>query len=455
VSRILIVEDEPLIRSELRRLLLRAGHDVAEAGSVPMALAEQAPLDRFDLVITDLRLPGPPGTELIAAAAPAPVVVMTSYATVRSAVDAMKLGAVDYVSKPFDHDEILIMVERVLAKALLERQVSALRASVERDYPVAGMVGRSEAMRDVFERIRKVAPTEATVLVRGESGTGKELVARAIHEQSPRKNAPLVVVNCAAIPESLMESELFGHEKGAFTGATQPRVGLIEAADGGTLFLDEIGELPVQVQARLLRVLQESEVRRVGGTRTKRVDVRIVAATHRDLPQMVKDSAFRSDLYFRLRVFEVLLPALRDRPGDVLPLAEHLLERALKRFGKRDVYLGEAAWAAIRAHRWPGNVRELDNALERAVILCDQGAITPELLALEAAPDGSAADHDPRAPASEGRVGSSLLDYFRRFVLEHQHALSETELAKRLGISRKALWERRARLGLPRPKPKD
>jgi two-component system, NtrC family, response regulator AtoC len=455
VSRILIVEDEALIRSELRRLLVRAGHDVAEAGSVPMALAEQAPLDRFDLVITDLRLPGPPGTELIAAAAPAPVVVMTSYATVRSAVDAMKLGAVDYVSKPFDHDEILIMVERVLAKALLERQVSALRASVERDYPVAGMVGRSQAMRDVFERIRKVAPTEATVLVRGESGTGKELVARALHEQSPRKNAPLVVVNCAAIPESLMESELFGHEKGAFTGATQPRVGLIEAADGGTLFLDEIGELPVQVQARLLRVLQESEVRRVGGTRTKRVDVRIVAATHRDLPQMVKDGAFRSDLYFRLRVFEVLLPALRDRPDDVPPLAEHLFERALKRFGKRDVYLGEAAWAAIRAHRWPGNVRELDNALERAVILCDQGAITPELLALEAAPDEASAEHDERAPASEGRVGSSLLDYFRRFVLEHQHALSETELAKRLGISRKALWERRARLGLPRPKPKD
>jgi DNA-binding NtrC family response regulator len=446
VSRILIVEDEPLIRSELRRLLGRAGHHVAEASSVPEAHAEHAPLDSFDLVLTDMRLPGPSGVELVSAAAPAPVVVMTSYATVKSAVDAMKLGAADYLAKPFDHDELLLLVDRVLAQALMRRELSALRATVEREYPVAGMVGSSEVMRQVFERIRKVAPTEATVLVRGESGTGKELVARAIHEQSPRKHAPLVAVNCAAIPENLIESELFGHEKGAFTGATAAHTGLVEAADGGTLFLDEIGELPTAVQARLLRVLQESEVRRVGGTRARRVNVRIIAATHRDLPAMVREGTFRSDLYFRLRVFEVLMPALRERPEDIAPLTLHLLARSQKRFGKRDVVLTEASWAAIRAHHWPGNVRELDNAIERALILCDAGSITPELLALE--------DAGEHAEPLDAAVGGSatLLDYFKRFVVEHQGNLSETELARRLGISRKALWERRARLGLPRPR---
>jgi two-component system response regulator AtoC len=298
------------------------------------------------------------------------------------------------------------------------------------------------------------------VLVRGESGTGKELVARAIHAQSAREAAPLVVVNCAAIPETLIESELFGHEKGAFTGATAAHVGMFEAADGGTLFLDEVGELPPSVQARLLRVLQESEIRRVGAARARRVNVRVIAATHRDLTQMVRDGTFRSDLYFRLRVFEIVLPPLRERGEDLDDLARHLLSRTAARSGKAGVSFTDDAWAAIRAHHWPGNVRELGNAIERAVILCDTGLITPELLALEspeptapesaalssAAPEGAAL-----SSAGEGSVeGSSLVDYFRRFVLEHQDTLSETELARRLGISRKALWERRARYNLPR-----
>jgi DNA-binding NtrC family response regulator len=453
MSRILVVEDETLIRGELKRLLTRAGHDVSEAGSVPEALAEQTPLDAFDLVLTDLRLPGPPGVELIAHAQPTPVIVMTSYATVKSAVEAMKLGALDYLAKPFDHDELLLVIDRVLAQGRLRRQVNALRADVARSYPVAGMVGRSAAMLDVFERVRKVAPTDATVLVRGESGTGKELVARAIHEQSQRRDAPLVAVNCAAIPEGLIESELFGHEKGAFTGATMAHTGLIEAADGGTLFLDEVGELPAAAQARLLRVLQESEVRRVGSTRARRVSVRVIAATHRDLPQMVKDGAFRTDLYFRLRVFEILLPPLRERTDDLEDLTRHLLERTEKRFGKGGLTLTHEAWAAVRAHHWPGNVRELDNAIERAVILCDTGRITPELLALDDVSAGEAAERELLEEAGEeSPAGASLQDYFRRFVLEHQDTLNETELARRLGISRKALWERRARFGLPRPR---
>ena len=452
MSRLLVVEDEALIRGELHRLLTRAGHEVAEAGSVAEALSAHAPLDAFDLILTDLILPGSPGVDLITAAAPAPVVLMTSYATVKSAVEAMKLGAVDYLAKPFDHDELLLVIDRVLAQGRLRRQVTALRADVARTYPVGGMVGRSAAMLEVFERIRKVAATDATVLVLGESGTGKELVARAIHERGPRRDSPLVAVNCAAIPEGLIESELFGHERGAFTGAASAHTGLIEAADGGTFFLDEVGELPASAQGRLLRVLQDSEVRRVGATRARRVNVRVIAATHRDLPRMVKDGGFRSDLYFRLRVFEIVLPALRERLDDLEELARHLLARNEHRFGKRNLELTADAWAAIRAYHWPGNVRELDNAIERAVILCDTGRITPELLAIDTPPTPAEAPDDPLAArAGDSSIGASLQDYFRRFVLDHQDTLSETELARRLGISRKALWERRIRFGLPRP----
>jgi DNA-binding NtrC family response regulator len=452
MSRILVVEDETVIRSELRRLLTRAGHEVGEAGSVREALSDHAPLDGLDLIVTDLRLPDASGIELIAAGAPAPVVVMTSYATVKSAVEAMKLGAADYLPKPFDHDTLLLIVERVLAQGRLRRQVKALRADVARTYPVGGMVGRSPAMLDVFDRVRKVAGTDATVLIRGESGTGKELVARAIHEQSPRRDAPLIVVNCAAIPEGLIESELFGHERGAFTGALSAHTGLIEAADGGTFFLDEVADLPAPAQARLLRVLQDAEVRRVGATRARRLSVRVIAATHRDLPAMVKDGSFRSDLYFRLRVFEILLAPLRDRPEDLEDLTRYLLARSEQRFRKNSLELSPEAWAAVRAHHWPGNVRELDNAIERAVILCDTGRITPELLALDdaLASDQSAVGGVTDDKAGGDAAGTSLEDYFRRFVLEHQDSLSETELARRLGISRKTLWERRVRFGLPR-----
>ena len=442
MSRLLVVEDEPVIRGELKRLLSRVGHDVADADSVPAAERDHD-LASFDLILTDLRLPGPPGTDLIARAGGTPVVVMTSYATVKSAVEAMKLGAADYVAKPFDHDELLMIVARVLEQGRMRRQVAALLADVDRDYPVDGMVGASPLMRDVRARIDKVAPTDATVLVRGESGTGKELVARAIHAKSPRRDGPFVAVNCAAIPDGLVESELFGHEKGAFTGAAAAHAGLVEAADGGTLFLDEVGELPPPAQARLLRFLQEAEIRRVGATRAVRVDVRVVAATHRDLPRMVQDRSFRDDLYYRLRVVEIALPPLRDRGDDVVELARHLLERAARKLGASSFELIDEAVAAIRAHHWPGNVRELDNAIERAAILCDTGRITGELLALDdAAPPSSSS---PPPPA-----GESLESYFRRFVVEHQDDMSETELARRLGISRKALWERRARFGIPR-----
>ncbi len=451
MSRILIVEDEPIIRSELKRLVARAGHDVSEAGSVAEAQA-RFELDAFDLVLTDLRLPGAPGTALIALAAPAPVIVMTSYATVRSAVDAMRDGAKDYIAKPFDHDELSIVIERWLAVGRSDRRVRALEQDVSRSFP--GLIGESAPMSEVFARIRKVAATDATVLVRGESGTGKELVARAIHEHSARRGAALVAVNCAAIPDGLLESELFGHERGAFTGAAAAHTGLIEAATGGTLFLDEIGELPANAQARLLRVLQEGEVRRVGATRTRRVDVRLIAATHRDLPEMVRNGQFREDLYHRLRVLEIFVPALRERGSDIPLLAQHFLKRLAQDFGKPEPTLSPAARQLLGAHRWPGNVRELHNALERAMILWEEGPITPSLLALESDTELFTDSEPPPAgaPTTPIESGDSIEAYLRRYVLDHQDHQSETELAKALGISRKTLWERRARLGIPRPR---
>ncbi|MFZ5440073.1 MAG: sigma-54-dependent transcriptional regulator [Myxococcota bacterium] len=440
MARVLVVEDEAVVRSELKRLLQRAEHTVVEASTVREAL--EAHPTAFDLVISDLRLPGGLGTELIEHAEGVPVLIMTSYASVRSAVEAMKKGAADYISKPFDPDELLLLVEKLLGQAKLERQHAALKAESERIHPVHGLVGNSEAMKVVFDRIGRAAPTDATVLVLGESGTGKELVARAIHAQSPRRDAAFVAVNCAAIPEALIESELFGYTRGAFTGANADHAGLVEAAHGGTLFLDEIGELPLAAQSRLLRVLQDGEVRRVGATGSRRADVRLVAATHRDLKKMSEAGTFRADLYYRLRVVEVRLPPLRERGDDVLALAKVLGARAAKKLGRPEPRFTPEALTALQHHHWPGNVRELENALERALILSDDVPLTPELLGLD---EPAPVTH---APATDD---PSLEGYFRRFVEEHQHHLSETELAKKLGISRKTLWERRTRFNLPRP----
>ena len=457
MTRILVVEDEAVIRSALRRLLERHGYEVMESASM-----EQVPdledLPGTDLIIADLRLPGAPGTDAIHMLDGVPVLIMTSFASVRSAVESMKQGAVDYIAKPFSHDEMLLSVERILGENRIRRQNRALKLDIARAYPVAGMVGNSSAMQKVFARVDKVAPTDATVLVVGESGTGKELVARALHERSARNGAPMITVNCAAIPPTLVESDLFGHEKGAFTGAVGAQQGVIEAADGGTLFLDEIGELPLEAQSRLLRVLQDGEIRRVGSARTKRVDVRLVAATHRDLPKMVADSEFREDLYFRLRVVEIHLPPLRERDGDIHELAQVLLAKSCERLHKPPLTLDTTARTAIQEYPWPGNVRELEHAIERAVILCDGEHIGVELLALDAprAPPSNAENTHGIEPgnataSNSGRTDLSLEDYFKAFVEEHQGEMTETQLAERLGISRKALWERRQRLGIPKP----
>jgi len=384
----------------------------------------------------------------------------------------MKMGAVDYIAKPFDHDEMLQAVARILrdrqdnaASAPAASAADKPRAGADKPLENAngeiGIIGSCAAMQDLYGKIRKVAPTDSNVLVQGESGTGKELVARALHNLSRRAKAPLISVNCAAIPETLIESELFGHEKGAFTGASASRAGLVEAADGGTLFLDEIGELPLEAQARLLRVLQEGEIRRVGSVQSQKVDVRLIAATHRDLKTLSKTGQFREDLYYRLNVIALKLPALRERGDDVFEIAQTFLSRQSLRQGREDLRFGHDAEQAIRQYSWPGNVRELENAIERSVILCEGSLISADLLgidieleALEENPflAASALPVSPAGTPHEPNEDLSLEDYFQHFVLEHQDHMTETELARKLGISRKCLWERRQRLGIPRRK---
>lgn len=453
MPHILIVEDEPIIRSALKRLLERNGYRVNEAGCVQEA-QDNFTLAEFDLIITDLRLPGVPGTEIIPLAGATPVLVMTSYASLRSAVDSMKLGAIDYIAKPFDHEDMLQTITRILSEHPRAAQsgtpTEGHAASLStQDNADIGIIGSSPAMQSLFVKIRKVAPTDSNALIHGESGTGKELVARALHNLSKRAQAPMICVNCAAIPETLIESELFGHEKGAFTGADKARAGLIEAADGGTLFLDEIGELPLEAQARLLRVLQESEIRRVGSTQSKKVSIRLISATHRDLKALAKEGKFREDLYYRLHVIGLQLPALRERGQDIVEIATALLERQRLR-AERDtpMHFTPETLQAIQRYTWPGNVRELENAIERAVILCEGDQVTIELLGIDI--DLSEAS----STSAEAPADLSLEDYFQRFVLEHQDQMTETELASRLGISRKSLWERRQRLGIPRSKAK-
>ncbi|MGP9634374.1 sigma-54-dependent transcriptional regulator [Halomonas sp. AOP43-A1-21] len=455
MPRILIVEDEAIIRSALKRLLERHGYTVSEAGSVEDA--SQLTLNEFDLIISDLRLPGEPGTTLISAAAPAPVLIMTSYASMRSAVDALKQGAVDYIAKPFDHTELLETIERILHQQSMQHGEPP--AITDDGGSQQMMIGNCAAMQQVYTRIRKTAPADVTVLILGESGTGKELVARAIHQQSKRAKAPLISVNCAAIPETLIESELFGHEKGAFTGASASRTGLVEAADQGTLFLDEIGELPLDAQARLLRVLQEGEIRKIGSVETRHVNVRLIAATHRDLRALSKSGEFRLDLYYRLNVMQIELPPLREREDDVLEIADILLDKACTRHERPGLRLSRAARQDLRDYPWPGNVRELENALERGVILAEGHLIHPDDLGLApTSPRNHSQANSAAAPSGDDTTQAededdlSLEDYFQHFVLEHQDQMSETELAQKLGISRKNLWERRQRLGIPRKK---
>ncbi len=378
---ILLVEDKESLRRVLRLTLENAGYSVTEAADARAALNEIA-AGPHKLVLTDLRMPNGTGLDVLRAAKAAdgniPVIVMTAFGSIDEAVQAMKDGAHDFLQKPVDSNHLLLIVARALEQEQLRTENILLREEWSRRYGFPRIIGESEAIKRAVAETQRVAQTEATVLLLGESGTGKELFARAIHHLSARRDRPLVAINCAAIPETLIENELFGHERGAFTGAGERRLGKFELASSGTVFLDEIGELPLPVQGKLLRVIEEKMVDRIGGRAPVPVDVRVVAATNRDLKAAVERGEFRGDLFFRLAVFPLEIPALRERDNDIALLAKHFAAQLGKELRGREATVSDEALAKLRAHRWPGNVRELENAIERACILSDSLTLEPK-----------------------------------------------------------------------------
>ena len=385
-ERILIVEDKDSLRVVLKKTLEAEGFGVDEAPDGRAAL-EKIGRERFAMVLSDLRLPRADGHEVLKAAVRAdpemPVILMTAYGTIRDAVSAMREGAYDYLEKPVDNDHLLALVRRALEHRSLLRENLLLKERFSRELEFPEIVGDSPALRSALDQVRRVAPTDATVLLEGESGSGKELFARAVHHLSGRKAQSFLAINCAAIPEGLLESELFGHEKGAFTGAVASKRGKFEIADKGTLFLDEIGDLSPPLQGKVLRVIEQRQFERVGGTATRTVDIRLVAATNHDLKTLVASGAFRQDLYFRLSVFPITVPALRDRKEDIPALAEHFVRRfAAEQKRRGPVSIDPSALRALVEHSWPGNVRELENTIERALILGEGDRVLSEHLQL-------------------------------------------------------------------------
>jgi DNA-binding NtrC family response regulator len=446
--RVLVVDDEPDMVENCTRILRRAGYRVLATTDPERALA-LVESERPDVVLTDLKMPGIDGMELMRRAHEVdptlPIIMITAFGSIESAVAAIKAGAFDYLPKNFSVDELTVDVERALRQRALGVENQNLRAQLAAALGLENVIGRSPAMAEVFELVKKAARSEANILVRGESGTGKELIARAVHANSPRAAKPFIPVDCASLPENLLESELFGHEKGAFTGAVRTKSGLMEVADGGTLFLDEIGELPVGLQSKFLRALQERQIRRVGGTALVDVDVRVVSATNRDIRDAILKGTFREELYYRVNVIEIQLPPLRERTGDI-PLLVHAF---LRRYGLARVqqYAPEAM-AALEAYRWPGNVRELQNVIERACALADgdtiQRADLPDhVLGVGTAVGGTPLSGDARLDATSLPLKDakeqwmSVLEasYLRRLLESHDGNISAA--AKAAGIDRK------------------
>jgi len=454
MPHILLVDDDPAQREPLLAALEAEGLKATAVGSRE-ATGGDFDFFRFDLIVADPESISGTEENVLQHAQPVPVVVLTGQASVRSAVNCMKLGAADYLVKPCAIPEIVGTIKAVLA----DYDRNPVPGQGVAGSPGHFFEGSCPRLRRLTDHVHKVALTDSTVLIQGETGTGKELTARRVHQLSLRSDERMIAVNCAAIPDTLIESELFGYEKGAFTGANTNRVGLIEAASGGTLFLDEIGELPLAAQARLLRFIQEGEIRRIGSVNSRRVDVRLICATHRDLADLARRNEFRQDLFYRINVLRLEIPPLRDRGADIRGMAEWFAEAVAARLGRPHRLLSDAALEAVCRYQWPGNVRELEHAIERGVVMAEGREIATEDLGLPGvpvalAPRGpvvSSLPEDPSVgPAMDEEL--SLEDYFQRFVLEHQDSMSETELAQKLGISRKCLWERRQRFDLPRKK---
>ncbi|MDX1675622.1 MAG: sigma-54 dependent transcriptional regulator [Longimicrobiales bacterium] len=446
-ERILIVEDDDLLRQVTGERLEREGFAVTVASTVKGGrdtLAEETP----DLALLDIKLPDGEGTELLeelVRTGDTVCVMMSAHGTVQSAVDALRAGAVDFLEKPFSFDRLLATLRGALERTRLRREVRALR---ERTGLGEDVVGSSPAMKEVFELVKRVAPAEATtVLLEGETGTGKGMLAQAIHRTSPRADGPFINVTCSALAETVMESELFGHEKGAFTDARTMKRGLVELADGGTLFLDEIGELSVGLQGKLLRFIEEKRFRRVGGTKDLKVDARLIAATNRDLEEEVEADRFREDLYYRLRVFPIRLPPLRERPSDIPELVKTFVEEFANQFGKRITRIDDPAMEVLKSYRWPGNVRELRNLIERSVLLADDEVLTAEMLPPTVRGESKPASELPVELGPEGVDFEELEESLLREALRRAEG-NRTEAGRLLGMSRHQVRNRLNKYGI-------
>ncbi|MHC4923294.1 MAG: sigma-54-dependent transcriptional regulator [Planctomycetota bacterium] len=453
-ARILIVEDEKLLRWSIRDRLQEEGHVVIEAadGAAALPLLRRGDLD---LALLDLQLPDTTGLKLLEEARAAdpslPCMLITAFASVDSAVSAMKLGAYDYLGKPVDFDQLALTVQRGLEMTRLRREVRALRRGLESGRGPARILSRSKVMEEVFRVVERVAPTDATVLIRGESGTGKGLVARAIHAASPRSGSPFLTVTCTALQETLLESELMGHERGAFTDAKDRKKGLFELADGGTLFLDEIGDVSPSFQAKLLQLLEDKTFRRVGGTEDLRADVRILVATHRDLEDAVKEGHFREDLYYRLKIIPLEMPPLREREGDVSVLAQHFIDQFAAEFGSPARSMSKDALAVLEGYGWPGNVRELRNVIERMVLLSGAANLDVTDVPREILGDGAATPAEEPEGAFQLPAGGLQMEDLERGLVEQalrRTRGNQTRAARLLGMNREQIRYRVEKFGL-------
>ncbi len=445
-ERLLIVEDEETLRESLKRVFIREGYDVEAASDAESALG--LILDRaYDLIFTDIILPGIDGIELLKRCREQNpdqlIIVMTAFASLETAVEALRGGAYDYIVKPIIHEEIKRISKNALRERALRSENIILKRQLGDCFDFGQIMGQSSAVLSLIEEVKKISDSKSNVLLLGDTGTGKELFARSIHYNSSRKDKPFIPINCSAIPDNLLESELFGYMKGAFTGAVSNKRGLFEEADGGTIFLDEIGDLSLQLQAKLLRVIDDREIRPLGSVQSKRVDIRLVTATNRDLSKTVSDGSFREDLFYRINVIRLELPPLRERRDDILLLARHFLEKYANEIGKEVRSIEPAAARILLDYHWPGNVRELQNIIERAVLITDGPALLADHL-----PAGLRIEQPFPELALDRAL--SIEDYTKEFISLYQSRCNEQQLADMLGITRKSLWEKRKRWGLSR-----
>ena len=445
-ATVLVVEDEEKLRRVVELQLKAAGYEVEQAGTAEDGLKLA---DHADVILTDLRLPGQSGLELLTTLrsqdSRTPIIVMTAFGSIETAVEAMKAGAVDFLPKPFSLDHLMTVIEKALELKNLRNENRELRAELSQRYEFDNIVGRSEAMREIFATIDRVAPTRATVLMCGESGVGKDMIARAIHHHSPRADRPFVKINCTALPENLMESELFGYEKGAFTGANTSKPGKFEQADTGTVFLDEIGDVPGSVQVKLLRILQEREFERLGSNKTRHIDVRVLAATNVDLRAALEQGTFREDLYYRLNVLPINIPPLRDRKEDIPFLANHFIKKSQKDLGSPVESISEGAMERLLSYHWPGNVRELENVIERSMVLASGKVLEAADIKLDLAPKTRAAAVDSFLP------DGMTLDQFEQSIIKealHRANGNKSQAARLLGLTRNALRYRLTQMGI-------